>query len=161
MKSQKIILLLGGNEGNIDQNIKQAILLIHKNIGTVYCRSNTYQTDAWGPIKQQPFLNIAIGIYSIYSAHIVLQKILAIEQLLGRKRQEKYGPRTIDIDILFYGNSIINHENLIVPHPQLPNRKFALQPCVDIISNFTHPILNKPLQTLLIECNDTLEVKKI
>ncbi len=160
MKSQKIILLLGGNEGNIDQTIKRAILLIEKNIGTIISTSNNYQTEAWGPIKQAPFLNIAIGIKTIFTPEIVLKKILEIEKQLGRKRLEKYGPRTIDIDILFYGKLILSTPNLIVPHPQLPFRKFALLPCVDICPNLIHPKLQKNIVELLNECKDTLTVTK-
>jgi len=161
LKSQKIILLLGGNQGNTTETIKKAIVIIQKKIGEVVCISNTYETAAWGPIPQNNFINIGVYIKSVFTPKLVLNKILEIETQLGRIRHEKYGPRTIDIDILFFGNLIINTPNLIVPHPQLPNRKFALQPCVDIKPALIHPILNKSVKTLLIQCSDTLIVTKL
>ena len=85
---------------------------------------------------------------------------MAIEKELGRERIGKMGPRTIDIDILFYDDKIIKTENLTIPHPHLQNRKFVLVPLNEIIPNYMHPILSKSVKVLLQECSDTLNVKK-
>ncbi len=85
-------------------------------------------------------------------------KLLDIEKRFGRKRTVKYGPRTLDIDILFYGNRIIQTDIITVPHPELQNRRFALKPCADIAPQKIHPLFNKSIRTLLDECPDKLEV---
>ncbi|NQW43521.1 MAG: 2-amino-4-hydroxy-6-hydroxymethyldihydropteridine diphosphokinase [Bacteroidetes bacterium] len=147
--------------GNMDETMRSAISIIHNSLGTVSKISNKFKTEAWGPIEQAPFLNIAIEVKTIFSPQLVLNKILSIEQKLGRKRFKKYGPRTIDIDILFFSNRIISTERLIVPHPQIQFRNFALIPCNEIIPNFTHPGLNKKIKVLLNESQDNLNVKEI
>jgi len=80
---------------------------------------------------------------------------------MGRRRQEKYGPRIIDIDILFFNNSIIREPQLTVPHPEIQNRRFALTPLEEIAPFLIHPVLGKSIRELLAECTDTLAVKQI
>jgi 2-amino-4-hydroxy-6-hydroxymethyldihydropteridine diphosphokinase len=87
-----------------------------------------------------------------------LQKCLQIEKSMGRRREIKWGPRLIDIDILLYNDVKIQHENLQIPHPFLHQRRFVLQPLADVLPHFKHPSLNKTLQELLTECPDTLPV---
>jgi 2-amino-4-hydroxy-6-hydroxymethyldihydropteridine diphosphokinase len=93
-------------------------------------------------------------------AQTILQKILAIENLLGREREEKWGPRIIDIDILFYADETINEPGLQIPHPELHNRRFTLEPLADIAPDLIHPILNKNILQLKNELKDELIVKK-
>jgi 2-amino-4-hydroxy-6-hydroxymethyldihydropteridine diphosphokinase len=90
----------------------------------------------------------------------LLHKILEIEQLLGRKREQRYGPRIIDIDILLFNKDIVSEEGLTVPHPQMQNRRFVLEPLNEIAGGAIHPALNKSIAQLLAECPDKLAVQK-
>lgn len=120
--------------------------------------SEVYKTGAWGPVAQDDFLNLAISIKTTLPPGILMLRLLDIEKRFGRKRDVKYGPRTLDIDILFYGNRVLNNELIKVPHPEIQNRRFALQPCADIAPRKIHPLFNKSIRTLLEECPDKLEV---
>jgi len=91
----------------------------------------------------------------------LLHKILDIELLLGREREEKWGPRTIDIDILFYGDEIIDAKELKVPHPELHNRSFTLEPLAEIAPHLIHPVLKKTILAMKNELEDGLIVKKL
>jgi 2-amino-4-hydroxy-6-hydroxymethyldihydropteridine diphosphokinase len=102
-----------------------------------------------------------LELKSVLPAREILRKILAIENLLGRKREEKWGSRIIDIDILFYGDAIINEADLKVPHPELHNRRFTLEPLAEIAPALIHPVLNKNILQLKNELNDSLIVKKV
>ncbi len=150
---------MGGNQGDVKRSFDRCIDLLEKNAGHVYTRSRMYSTKAWGPVPQPHFLNMAIGLHSMMPPEMLLRKMLDIEKTLGRKRDLKYGPRTIDIDMLFYGHQYIDRKDLKVPHPELQNRRFALIPCCDIAPAFIHPLFHKSLATLLDECTDQLEVK--
>jgi 2-amino-4-hydroxy-6-hydroxymethyldihydropteridine diphosphokinase len=90
-----------------------------------------------------------------------LEKILRIETAMGRIRKEKWGPRVIDIDLLFYGNEVINSPALQLPHPGIPARKFTLLPLSEIAPDLRHPLSNKSIATLLTECPDPLRVEKV
>ena len=159
MKAQKVILLMGGNQGRVNETLENAVQQIAFTLGKIINRSSVYSTKAWGPIPQPDFLNIAIVIETIYPPHYVLKKLLEIEQMFGRRRDIKYGPRTLDIDILFYGQVQINSAALQVPHPEIQNRRFALVPLNEILPHWQHPVLNKSIYQLLQTCPDTLEVK--
>jgi 2-amino-4-hydroxy-6-hydroxymethyldihydropteridine diphosphokinase len=95
------------------------------------------------------------------SAQTILQKILNIENILGRSRGEKWGSRTIDIDILFYGQAIINEPGLHIPHPELHNRRFTLAPLAEIAPDWTHPVFKKNILQLKNQLKDSLIVKKV
>ncbi len=161
MKTKKVLLLLGGNEGNVIENIKQALYLIEKRIGRVCTVSSYYSTKAWGPIAQPDFINVAIVCKTVFSAPQVLHKILDIEMNLGRKRTVKYGPRIMDIDIIFYKNEMINTKDLQVPHPLMHTRNFVLYPCAEITPNWIHPKLKKSVKQLLHQSKDNLDIKVI
>ena len=106
-------------------------------------------------------MNQVLELQTNMPAREVLQKVLAIEHSLGRKREEKWGSRVIDIDILFYGEAVINEPDLKVPHPELHNRRFTLEPLAEIAADFVHPVLNKDILQLKNELNDSLIVKKV
>jgi 2-amino-4-hydroxy-6-hydroxymethyldihydropteridine diphosphokinase len=129
-----------------------------KNVGRVHARSRIYKTKAWGPVAQPDFLNMAIALYTSLPPAYLLKQLLEIEKRFGRKRDVKYGPRTLDIDILFYGNKIVRSEGLVIPHPEIQNRRFALVPCCDIAASFIHPVYQKSLAELLRDCKDELQV---
>jgi 2-amino-4-hydroxy-6-hydroxymethyldihydropteridine diphosphokinase len=156
----KTYLLLGSNMGNRRQKLLQAINLIEKKIGKVIRRSNLYQTAAWGKTDQPDFLNQVIIIETRLDAEKLMHSILHIEEKLGRIRTEKNAARTIDIDILFFNKEIIHQTNLIIPHPQIQNRRFVLTPLNELSPNFKHPALNKNIHQLLKLCKDKLDVKK-
>lgn len=90
----------------------------------------------------------------------LLKKILWIEERIGRKREEKYGPRIIDIDILLFNDEVIKTEGLTIPHPQMQNRRFVLEPLNEIAADIRHPVLQKTIGELLSECPDKLAVQK-
>ena len=133
--------------------------LIEELIGTVIKSSAIYSTKPWGNIKQADFLNQAICINTELSPFEILDKIQFIEEKIGRKRIIKWGPRKIDIDILFYDEQIIKKERLVIPHPQIERRNFVLKPMVEIASKLVHPIFKKSIEELYINSQDTLDVK--
>ena len=153
-------LLTGGNIGNRLANLQQAFEKIQQSAGAVLKKSAVYETAAWGLRTQNAFLNQVLLVLTTLEAEELLQKLLFIEQELGRKRIEKMGPRTIDIDILFYNNEIISSAGLTVPHPQIADRRFVLTPLNEIAADFVHPVLQKKISELLKICPDKLEVKK-
>ncbi|MBC6110823.1 2-amino-4-hydroxy-6-hydroxymethyldihydropteridine diphosphokinase [Pedobacter fastidiosus] len=155
-------LLLGSNLGNRAEILDQAIQLVGKNIGNVSEKSSLYETDAWGKTDQPVFLNQAIAVNTTLTAVEVLDRALEIEQKLGRIRKEKWGERLIDIDLILYGNEVINIEDkLQVPHPQMQFRKFVMEPLNEIASEVVHPILNITISEITKNITDNLEVKKL
>jgi 2-amino-4-hydroxy-6-hydroxymethyldihydropteridine diphosphokinase len=152
---------LGGNIGDREIALKLALLKINEKVGHVTAQSNIYETEAWGVENQQAYLNQCIEVKTNYTALDLIDILLSIEKDLGRERgiSETYQPRTIDIDILFYNNDIINQSKLLVPHPRLHLRKFVLIPLQEIGSKYLHPLLNKTIFNLLSECEDTSDVK--
>ena len=135
--------------------------LIDKNCGTITKKSSLYQTAAWGKTDQPDFLNQALEVETLLNARQLIRHILKVEKMMGRIRQEKYGPRIIDIDILLFNNEKHNYHFLKLPHPEMQNRRFVLLPLSEIAPDVIHPVLNKTIIQLLAECPDQLEVKKI
>ena len=154
-------LLIGGNLGNRKENLSNATGLIRTQCGVVINASSLYETAAWGMTEQPSFLNQVLEISTSLDAKQLMRRILKIENMMGRVRKEKFGPRTIDIDILFYENEIHDLLFLKIPHPELQNRRFVLVPLAEINSELQHPVLKKTIAELLEECPDNLEVKKI
>ncbi len=154
-------LLIGGNEGNRTDYLDQARSYIEKDCGAILQQSALYETAAWGKSDQAAFLNQALLIETSQDAMILMKMILQIEKKMGRTRMEKYGPRIIDIDILFFNRDVIKEEGLSIPHPEMQNRRFVLEPMNEIAPAFIHPVLNKTIQSLLTECSDKLDVKKL
>lgn len=153
-------LLTGGNVGNRLEYLAKAQEAISRRCGNIESLSSIYETAAWGKTDQPAFLNQVIGLQTSFAAPALLEKILSIEQQIGRIREEKYGPRTIDIDILLFGDQSIDTPGLEVPHPRLPERRFALVPLAEIAPNLVHPVLRVPISRLLDQCTDPLTVKK-
>jgi 2-amino-4-hydroxy-6-hydroxymethyldihydropteridine diphosphokinase len=156
-----IFLLLGSNLGNRELFLEQAIDHIEADIAPVVKRSSVFETQSWGKTDEPDYLNQVVQLHTALPARELLGKILAIEILLGRERKEKWGARIIDIDILFYGDTIINEPDLRVPHPELHKRRFTLEPLAEIAANFVHPVLHKDILQLKNDLKDHLIVKKI
>jgi len=154
-------LLTGGNIGNRLKELDNAAAFLKEEAGEIVALSGIYETAAWGKTDQPTFLNQCIAIETALDASKLLTVIMGVEIKMGRHRQEKYGPRVIDIDILLYNDDIINHTSLTVPHPQLINRRFALTPLAEIAPDVVHPVFKKTISELLRECNDALPVKKL
>ena len=153
-------LLTGGNLGERVHNLATARELVAAQTGNIIAASSLYETAAWGNTDQPAFLNQAIMIETPLNARQLIRRILKIEKKMGRVREEKYGPRLIDIDILLFNNEKHNYQFLKLPHPEMQNRRFALLPLAEIAPEIIHPVLKKTITELLQECKDELEVKK-
>ncbi len=156
----KSYLLTGGNMGNREENLSKAAGLLGEECGAILLSSSLYETAAWGITDQAAFLNQALLIETPLNARQLMRKILKVEKKMGRERKKKYGPRIIDIDIIFFNNELHNYPLLQLPHPQMHNRRFVLTPLAEIAPGFVHPVFNKTVEALLQTCSDPLEVKK-
>ncbi len=153
-----VFLGLGSNVGDRAANLKVAADLIAKNVGKIAKKSHLYETQPWGNTDQESFLNQVIMINTTLDPRDLLEKISKIERELGRERREKWGPRPLDIDILFYGKRVIRDKGLEIPHPELHKRAFVLVPLMEIAPELEHPILKKQVDELYMACDDLSEV---
>ena len=153
---------IGSNLGDRKISLEKAVFYIEKIIGKIIKTSSVFESEPWGVDYKEKYLNQVLLCQTILSPVSVLNEILKIEKLIGRKKREvKYESRIIDIDILFYDNQCINTKSLVVPHPLLHKRKFVLAPLNEINSKFIHPVFNKSIKQLLNECSDNLKLEKI
>lgn len=157
----KVYLLTGGNVGDSLKTLQRANGLIEERVGTIIKSSSVYKTAAWGKTDQDDFLNQVLEIETFLSPEELMDTLLEIEMDLGRKRLEKYGPRIIDLDILFYDDRVLKSERLTIPHPQIQFRRFVLQPLNELEPELFHPVLKKSIGELLKDCPDLLEVKPL
>lgn len=160
-----VYLSLGTNKGHREHYLREGIRLINSLVGSVQTISSFYESSSWG-YKDRPYLNCVIMIRSDLSADQILRKTQEIEIYLGRKsksifRKGKvlYKAREIDIDILLYGNEIIQEPDLLIPHISLHKRRFVLVPLNEIAPCIIHPILKKNIEILLEECTDKEKVE--
>ena len=151
-------LLIGGNLGDRFGYLKEAITKISSQCGLIKQTSRIYESKAWGYLNQPDYLNQAIELQTEFDPHILLKHILSIEDSMGRTREQIYGPRTIDIDILYFNDIILNDSILTIPHPRIVERKFVLIPMNEIASMHFDPVIKKTVHEMLGGCNDMLKV---
>ena len=150
----KVYFSIGSNKGNRSGLINEAIDKIDIIIGKVALKSSIYETKSWG-FNSNNFYNICILLESTLTPELILNKILTIEKDMGRlKTTDQYSDRCIDIDILFFDNMIVNSKSLEIPHPRIQLRKFVLTPMLELTPDLIHPILNKSIRQLELECVD-------
>jgi 2-amino-4-hydroxy-6-hydroxymethyldihydropteridine diphosphokinase len=157
----KAYLLIGGNQGDRFAVMSLARTRIEKNCGMIVNLSSLYETAPWGKTDQPYFINQALILETSLDAPSLMASLISIELQAGRKRIEKYGPRTLDIDILLFNEEIWDEPDLKIPHPELAKRRFALAPLNEIAPDLVHPILQQSMRQLYINCQDYLDVKKI
>lgn len=154
MEKETIYLSLGTNLGNREQNLICAIEALSRILGNPLAIAPTIETKPWGFQSENLFLNTVAAFDTILSPHELLAATQEIERTLGRTTKSidgEYKDRPIDIDILLYGNNIINSPKLTIPHPLMHKRLFVLQPLASIAPQLQHPILNKSMTELLKE----------
>ena len=155
-----VFLQLGSNLGDRELLLKDAITAIENRVGDVVEFSKVYESAPWRVEGQENYLNQILKVKTKLLADEVLSVVLDIEKQLGRIRLEKWGERLIDIDIIFYNDSIIETPELCVPHKHLHERMFVLTPLHNIAPEMVHPKYNKTIEELLNMCTDTELVKE-
>lgn len=152
---------LGSNKGERISFIETAIAEIAEIEKTKLIRtSSVYETEPWGIKGQDDYLNSVSEIQTDLSATELLKALKEIESRIGRTVTAKWSEREIDIDLLFYGNDVLNDETIHVPHAEIENRKFVLIPMNELAPDMIHPVLNKSISVLLHETSDDLKVTK-
>ena len=160
LKTRNYYLVLGGNLGDRSYYFSSAISLIRERIGVITTMSSLYETEPWGFEHENWFLNQALKITSSLLPAEVLEKIHGIEKELGRKPNiTGYKSRNIDIDILFVDEEIYYSAKLVIPHPRLHKRRFALLPLLEIAPTLRHPLLDRSVEEMAESCKDTMKIK--
>lgn len=155
----KVVLLLGGNMGARYQNILHAERQLESSF-LVTATSKIYETEAWGGQSTGSFLNRILVANTTLTPGQVLVVCQQIETEMGRKRDRKWGNRTMDIDILYYDDEVIDLPNLVIPHPYIAERRFTLVPLVELIPDFVHPTLKLTQTELLARTKDQSVVEE-
>ncbi|NDC78231.1 MAG: 2-amino-4-hydroxy-6-hydroxymethyldihydropteridine diphosphokinase [Chitinophagia bacterium] len=158
--SQTAYLLIGGNIGDRYANLAKAREWIGLRCGRLSRDSLIYETSAWGFEDQPDFLNQVLELETTLPPRSLLQAILGVEAEMGRSRDLRYGPRTIDIDILLYGDLAVDEPDLRIPHPRLADRRFALEPLAELAADLRHPCTGQSIRSMLASCADRLSVRR-
>lgn len=154
-------VLFGSNQGNKDALLEQACTLINKRCGMLVERSSAYCSEPWGFEAEEWFLNELLVVETELCPDDLMDSLMAIEKELGRIRHPEkngYCSRTVDLDILYYGDRIIRTEKVTAPHPRLHLRRFALLPLCELVPDFLHPEFNLSQKQLLENCSDPSKV---
>jgi 2-amino-4-hydroxy-6-hydroxymethyldihydropteridine diphosphokinase len=144
-------IALGANLGDREQNLRAALDLLNATPGVRVTRVSSFLENpaVGGPAGSPPFLNAAAELETTLDPRALLGRLLEIERALGRERRQKWGPRTIDLDLLLYGDHVIDEPDLKVPHPLMQERQFVLQPLAEIAPGAVHPVLGLRVDALL------------
>ena len=156
----RVYLSLGSNVGNRAQNLKRALTRL-EDIGRIVQVSHFYETEPVDFTAQPWFLNAVVALDTTQLPRELLNALLALEQSMGRKRDLPKGPRTIDLDILLYGDQTIHEDGLTIPHPALPARRFVLEPLAEIAPDLIHPVLKRSMRDLRDELPPGQSVRKL
>lgn len=154
-------LSLGSNEGNRQETLQKALVALELACGPIRAQSSVYETKAWGLQEQPDFLNMAVEMETMMDPYYLLDAIHGVERDLHRQRIVKWGQRTIDIDILYYGELVRDTPALIIPHAMLRMRRFVLVPLAEIAPDFVDPVTGQSVAELLAICPDALEVHRV
>jgi 2-amino-4-hydroxy-6-hydroxymethyldihydropteridine diphosphokinase len=159
----KVYLGIGSNLGNREENVRKALSMLDETDGiAVKTVSSCYETEPVGPVTaQNDFYNVAAGIETTLGPHELLARANAVEQALGRVRDERWGPRTIDIDILLWDEQVIDEDGLNIPHPEMARRAFVLVPLAEIAPDAVHPTLGKNIAELASQLDDGCRVRRL
>lgn len=152
-----VYLLLGSNIANREDHLKQARERLAAEVRLITA-SSVFETASWGDRDQDSYLNQALMIETSKTPEQLHRFTRFIERAMGRTEKGNYKPRTIDIDILFFADDVMDSHKLIIPHPRIPIRRFVLTPMQEIAPDLVHPILNQTITELLETCPDQLEV---
>ncbi len=157
---QNIFLGIGSNIGNREENLNKAIARIEALTFSPVISSSVYETEPWGFKSSDSFLNGVLKISTTINPSVLLKELLAIEKDLGRVRTEnKFSSRVIDIDILIYNCRVIVQKDLVIPHPEMHERRFVLVPMCEIAPEIYHPVLKRSMKYLLQTCGDSSRVE--
>lgn len=157
----KVYIAFGSNIGDRYQVVEEAFKLLEANGMRILKKSKIYETEPYGYEDQPPFINGALLVETEFSCREALEALLRIELELGRVRLFKWGPRNIDLDIIFYNDELYSEEDLKVPHPDMQNRAFVLRPLHDICPEYIHPVYKKSVETLLFELERKMDSSSI
>jgi len=159
-RGQIAYLSLGSNVGDRAGQLRDAIARMEAT-GRVVAVSSFYETEPVEFTDQPWFLNCVVALETLLAPQQLMAALLGFEQAMGRRRTQKKGPRTIDIDILLYGDEIVDTPELKIPHPAMHARRFVLEPLVEIAPGVRHPVLKKTVRELLAELAVGQAVRKI
>lgn len=156
-------IALGSNLGDRDAHLCAAILALRHTVDTeVVAVSKIYETDPVGPPPQGPYLNAVVCISTGLTPEALLDRLQQIESERGRRRSaERNNPRTLDLDLLLFGDARIDLPGLIVPHPRLHERAFVLEPLRDVAANWRHPVLGEAIEVLARRARDRVRVRRL
>ena len=157
---EAVYLSLGSNVGHRNRNLREAIRALEA-VGSVAAVSGFYETEPVDFADQAWFLNCAVAMESLVSPERMMAELLRLERKLGRERIHRKGPRTIDIDILMFGERIVDSPNLKIPHPAMQGRRFVLAPLAEIAPEAKHPVMKRTVRELLAELPGRQVVRKL